>query len=94
MSSPAPKTERIQLRTSPAAKSQIAEAAALTQQDVSSFILDTATSRARQVILEHQLIRLSPADIAKIENAFAHADEVPPALQALLERVARNPRIS
>lgn len=93
MSQPTHKSERIQLRASSAAKSQIAEAAALTQQDVSSFILDTATARARQVILEHQLIKLSAADIAQVEDALAHAEEVPPALDALLQRVAQNPRI-
>ncbi|MFT4187514.1 MAG: DUF1778 domain-containing protein [Aeromicrobium sp.] len=83
------KSERIQLRVSSEAKSQITEAAALTQQDTTSFILDAATSRARSVLIERHLLRLSTADIRQIEEALDTAHSGSPELRALFAETRR-----
>lgn len=89
------KSERIQLRTSAEAKAQINEAAALTQQDATSFILDAATARARAVLLEHRLLQLSPADLQQIESALKDAAVPPTALIDLFQSTrSRVPEVS
>lgn len=89
-----PKTERIQLRASPEAKAQIIEAASVTQQDATSFILDAATSRAREVLLEHQILQFSNDDLEQIERALANASDPSPDLVKLFRSARNDPRFS
>lgn len=86
------KTERIQLRVSAEAKAQIVQAASLTQQDVTSFILDAAMARARSVVLETHILKLSLADLEQIEEEMKHADEPSPELIKLFRYVRDDPR--
>lgn len=86
------KSERIQLRTSLEAKEMIFEAAAVTQQDASSFILDAATGKARAVLLEQRILKLSSEDIQLIEDALESADSPSPALVELFRKVEADPR--
>lgn len=92
MATPA-KSERIQLRVSTAAKAQIVEASAIAQQDATSFILDAATSRARSVLLEQRLLKLSTNDLKQIEDALATAKEPSEALVGLFNATKNDPRL-
>lgn len=93
MSTPT-KTERIQLRASPEAKAQILEAASLTQQDTTSFILDAATSRARAVLLERQILKFSADDLDQLEAALDSADTPSPELIKLFEQARQDSRLA
>ncbi len=87
------KTERIQLRISSEAKQQIIEAAETTQQDLTSFILDAATSRAREVLLERTVIKLHPDDYAQILADLDSPSKINPALARLFRETDADPRI-
>lgn len=87
------KSERIQLRASAEAKAQILEAASLTQQDATSFILDAATSRARAVLLEQKLLQLSANDLQQLEDALDQAEIPSPQLKELFATVASDERL-
>lgn len=88
------KSERIQLRTSPEAKAQILRAASITQQDATSFILGAATDRARAVLLEQQILKLSTADLQQIEEALEQAERSSPELQRLFSLVSNDKRLA
>ena len=87
------KTERIQLRISTEAKQQIIEAAETTQQDLTSFILDAATSRAREVLLERTVIKLHPNDYAQILADLKSPARPSPVLAHLFRETDLDPRI-
>ena len=80
-----PKTSRIEVRTSPEMKEQLVDAARLTGQDLSSFILDAANARARSVMIEEKLLRLSETDMEQLEAAL-DASESHAALVDLFRR--------
>lgn len=82
----AAKTGRMEVRINPAAKAQLQEAARITNQDLSSFILEAATTRARNILLEDKLIRFSDADLEQLEAALSAADEPDPALVAMFRQ--------
>lgn len=88
------KTERIQLRTSADAKQQILEAAAVTQQDATSFILEAATSRAREVLLESRILKFSDRDWAIIEEVVSQTNEPAPALIDVFKKAMADTRIA
>ncbi|MFT3943682.1 MAG: DUF1778 domain-containing protein [Ancrocorticia sp.] len=87
------KTERIQLRISSEAKQQIIEAAETTQQDLTSFILDAATARAREVLLERTVIKLHPDDYAQILADLESPVRPSPVLARLFRETDADPRI-
>jgi uncharacterized protein (DUF1778 family) len=77
---------RINMRVSPEALEQLKEAARLQGQDLTAFVLGSAVSSARQVLLEDRVLRLSPADAQLLEEAL-ESDAPPP--QRLVEAFAR-----
>jgi len=77
---------RINMRVSPDALEQIRAAARLQGQDLTAFVLGSAMSSARQVLLEDRVLKLSPAGALMLENAL-EADDAPP--QRLVDAVAR-----
>lgn len=77
---------RINMRVSPDALEQIRAAARLQGQDLTAFVLGSAMSSARQVLLEDRVLKLSPADALMLENAL-ESDDAPP--QRLVDAVAR-----
>ena len=78
---------RINMRVSSEALEQIREAARLQGQDLTAFVLGSAMSTARQVLLEDRVLKLSPADALLLENAL-ESDEAAP--QRLVDAVARH----
>lgn len=77
---------RINMRVSPEALEQMKQAARLQGQDLTAFILGSAVSSARQVLLEDRVLRLSPADAQLLEEALA-SDAPPP--QRLVDAFAK-----
>ena len=82
----AAKSARLNMRLTPHADGLIREAAAISGQDVTSFMLSAALDRARALLIEDSLVRLSPRDARALANAIDH-DAVPiPQLVELLRR--------
>jgi uncharacterized protein (DUF1778 family) len=68
-------SERFAFRTAPRIKQTIERAAALSGQDMSSFVLAAAYERALETIQAHEVTRLTAED----HRAFFDALEKPPA---------------
>ena len=85
MSIPEPgRTARLNMRISPEALELIKSAAARQQQDVTSFVLGTAMERARAILLEDQVLRLSPHAVLQLERALEADAAVVPQLAELI----------
>ena len=78
---------RINMRVAPDVLDQIREAARIQGQDLTAFVLGSAMSSARQVLLEDRVIRLSPADALLVEQAL-ESDAAP--WQRLIDAFARH----
>lgn len=83
---PASKTQRLNIRLSADALDTIREAAAVQQQDVTSFVLGAALERARAVLAEDRLLRLTPHEVNQLEKALDREPQVVPQLAALYRR--------
>jgi uncharacterized protein (DUF1778 family) len=91
MSTPqASKTERLNVRLTVEALDAIKAAAALQQQDVTSFVLGAALEGARAVLAVDRLLRLTPHEVNQLEKALDRDPEVVPQLAELLRRQARS----
>ncbi|MGI5950353.1 MAG: DUF1778 domain-containing protein [Brooklawnia sp.] len=64
------KTERLNLRCSADTLATLREAAGIQGQDLTSFVLGAALDRARSVLAEDRILRLSPTEIIKLERAL------------------------
>jgi len=80
------KTERLNLRVSLDAVATVKEAAALQGQDMTSFVMGAALERARAVLAEDRLLRLTPHEVTQLERALDREPQVVPQLAKLLER--------
>jgi uncharacterized protein (DUF1778 family) len=80
------KSERINVRLSPDALATIRAAANLQQQDLTSFVLGAAMERARAVLAEDRILRLTPHEVLQLEKALDSEPEVIPQLKAFLQR--------
>lgn len=80
------KNSRIALRASDETKDRLQEAAQITGQDLSAFILEAANARARQILLEDKIIRFSDADLLQIEEALENPPAPNDALRALVRK--------
>lgn len=83
------RSARLNMRISPEALELIRSAAARQQQDVTSFVLGTAMERARAILLEDQVLRLSPHAVLQLERALEADAAVVPQLADLI-RATRN----
>ncbi len=81
-----PKTERLNLRCSTDSVATLRDAATVQGQDLTSFILGAALERARAVLAEDRLLRLTPREVSQLENALEADPEVVPQLAALLRK--------
>lgn len=86
MPTAAAKSERLNVRLSLEALETIREAASVQQQDTTSFVLGAALERARGVLAEDRLLRLTPHEVNQLEQALDREPEVVPQLAALLRR--------
>lgn len=80
------KTERINLRCSSDALELLRSAAELQGQDLTSFVLGAALDRARSVLTEDRVLRLSPAEIIQLERAL----DAPPAAVTQLTKLVQD----
>lgn len=80
------KTERLNVRLSAEALETIKAAAQLQEQDVTSFVLGAAMERARAVLAEDRLLRLTPAEVIQLERALDAEPQVISQLSALLRK--------
>ena len=83
------RTERLNMRISPKALDTIREAAAVQQQDVTSFVLGTAMERAREVLLRDRVMRLTPRELDQVDAALDAEPQAVPELAALIAAVQR-----
>ncbi len=80
------KDARLNMRLTTEALETIKEAAAVQQQDLTSFVLGAALDRARAVLAEERILRLSPQDLLQLEAVLDREPQVIPQLAALLNR--------
>jgi uncharacterized protein (DUF1778 family) len=80
------KSARINLRLSPEALETVRAAATVQQQDLTSFVLGAAMERARAVLAEDRVLRLTPHEVNQLERALDAEPEVIPQLMALMRR--------
>ena len=76
------KSARINLRLNPESLETIKAAASVQQQDLTSFVLGAAMERARAVLTEDRLLRLTPHEVNQLERALDSEPEVVPQLRA------------
>jgi len=86
MSTAAQAQERIDLRTSPDIKELIVRAASTAGMSVSAFLLGAAQERARQILAESEMIRLTSRDWNAFAKALDNADKRRPKLSAAMKR--------
>jgi len=80
------KDERLQIRVGPTEKRLLERAAEASHLSVSAFVVQSAASRAEQVLAERQLIVLSPSAAAAFSDALERPGEVSQRLGAALRR--------
>ncbi len=83
-----PKTARMEQRTKPHVKAEIARAAALLGVDETTFVTSAAYARARATIKDHQLTVQAPED----QDAFLAALEAPSSVPQALKQAVRQHR--
>lgn len=84
---PTKRSERLNVRLSSEALVTIREAAQAQQQDLTSFVLGAALDRARAVLVEDRLMRLSPYEVQQLEDALDQEPQVNEVLASRLRRV-------
>ena len=81
------KTGRINVRCSEASLVLLREAAEIQGQDLTSFIMGASLERARAVLAEERVLRLSPAELVQVEEGLDAEAAVNPRLAALVRAV-------
>jgi len=84
------KSARINLRLNPEYLETIKAAATAQQQDLTSFVLGAAMERARAVLAEDLLLRLTPHEVDQLEQALDSEPEVVPQLKAFIRRFSES----
>ena len=82
------KKQRIDLRLTPDDKSMIEEAAALTNQTMTQFMVSSASARAAEVIEQHRRLQLSDESWNRVMEAISN----PPEPNERLRQAARRLR--
>lgn len=82
-----PRSERIDIRTTPSVKRALQDAATTLSKTVSEFLLDSALSKAAEVMADRRLFLLNDAQWA----AFMAALDAPPQPMPRLERLLKEP---
>jgi len=83
MQSFTPRSEKMDLRLTPAAKQMLYHAAAAAQRSVSDFVLESALARAEETLADRRHFGLN----AEQWEAFLAALDAPPRRHARLERL-------
>jgi uncharacterized protein (DUF1778 family) len=82
------KSARINVRLSPESLETIKAAASVQQQDLTSFVLGAVMERARAVLVEDRLLRLTPHEVSQLERALDSEPEAVPQLQTFIRRIS------
>jgi len=64
------------------------DAASVQQQDLTSFVLGAVMERARSVLTEDRILRLTPHEVNQLERALDSDPEVIPQLRAFIRRIS------
>ncbi len=83
------RTEKLDLRLSPAAKQTLQAAAEAERKSVSEFVLDTALSQAEERLADRHIFTLD----AESWDAFVTALDAPPRRHVRLERLFKEPSV-
>lgn len=78
------KSERIELRTTARAKKLLARAAAVSDKNVTEFLLDAGLAAAEAALMDRRLFRLDEARWQEFNKALDRAPARKPALARLL----------
>jgi len=84
-----PRTEKLDLRLTPAAKQTLYAAAGAARRSVSEFVLESALSRAEETLADRRLFGLD----AERWEAFLTALDAPPRPLPRLERLFATPSL-
>lgn len=83
------RSARLNMRITPEALEDLKSAAALNNQDVSSFVLSAALNHARDILIQERVIKLSPHAIVQLEKVL-EAEAAPiPALASLFVKYSQ-----
>ena len=84
---PEPKSERINIRTTPSAKRALQDAAIVSNKTVSEFLLDSALTKAAEVLADQRLFLLNDEQWTE----FMEALDAPPQVVPQIQRLFREP---
>ena len=84
-----PRSERIDLRMTPAAKRTLLQAAAVTNKTLTEFLLDTGLNAAFDALADRRVFQLDAKRWAEFMTALSKPPKDNPRLRKLL---ARNPK--
>ncbi|MDD5273627.1 MAG: DUF1778 domain-containing protein [Methylovulum sp.] len=84
-----PKSERIDIRTTPRVKRTLQDAASVTSKTVSEFLLDSALTRAAEVLADRRLFLLDDDQWEEFMTAL----DAPPPPMPRLEKLLREPSV-
>jgi uncharacterized protein (DUF1778 family) len=87
MNTESQRSARLNMRISPEALYDLKFAASINHQDLSSFVLGVALERAREIIAEDQIIRLTPREVMQLEKMLEQVDAPKNKLKSLFARV-------
>lgn len=86
---PVSRSERLDIRISPAAKRLLQSAAETRHKTLSEFVLDTALIEAENTIAERRQFGLN----TEAWQAFQHALDAPPRAHSRLQRLLQEPSV-
>lgn len=86
MPTPSPRTEKLDLRLTPAAKRTLQTAAAAARRSVSEFVLESALARAEEALADRQRFGLDSEQWAAFQAALDAPPRPLPRLARLLEQ--------
>lgn len=89
MPTPSPRTEKLDLRLTPAAKQTLQTAAAVARRSVSDFVLESALARAEEALADRQHFGLD----AERWAAFLAALDAPPRPLPRMARLLEEPSV-
>jgi uncharacterized protein (DUF1778 family) len=89
MPAPTTRSEKLDLRLTPAAKQMLYSAAAAMQRSVSDFVLESALARAEETLTDRRHFGLS----AENWEAFMTALDAPPRRHVRLDRLLSEPSV-
>lgn len=84
-----PKTARIEVRIDPEREALLKHAASLTNQTLTSFVLDAAERRAEQVVAEHNTTVVPSAFFDRLFDALERPPQANNALSKAAQRLDR-----